>query len=76
MRVLSIIAQLFCSLLYNQIPFYMDWPNYNVNRQARGVEMWRFKYLVCLISKHIWIGSLYRYCVRCGKLEIEHAHNY
>jgi hypothetical protein len=42
--------------------------------------MWRFKYLICLISKHLWIGSLYKYCLRCGKLEIEeeqvqaHAH--
>jgi hypothetical protein len=36
--------------------------------------MWRLKYLICLVSRHIWIGSLYRYCLRCGKLELEHAH--
>jgi hypothetical protein len=40
-----------------------------------GKEMWRFKYVICLVSRHIWIGSLYRYCLRCGKLEIEHAHD-
>ena len=38
-----------------------------------GAVMWRFKYLVCLISKHVWIGSLKRYCLRCGKLEMQHS---
>ncbi len=38
--------------------------------------MWIFKYLVCLISRqHIWVGSTYKYCVRCGKLEAEHAYD-
>lgn len=40
--------------------------------------MWIFKYLICLISSHLWIGSIYKYCLRCGKLEVEptveHAH--
>jgi hypothetical protein len=38
--------------------------------------MWIVMYLVCLIKHHLWIGSMYRYCVRCGKLEIEHNHTY
>jgi hypothetical protein len=33
--------------------------------------MWVFKYLVCLISKHLFVGSQYKYCLRCGKLELE-----
>ncbi len=38
--------------------------------------MWVFKYLKCLIYKHIWIGSIYRYCLRCGKLEeVQHSHD-
>jgi len=37
--------------------------------------MWIFKYFICLLNKHIWTGSFYRYCLRCGKLEIEHAHD-
>jgi hypothetical protein len=32
--------------------------------------MWRFKYLVCLVTCHNWAGSNYRYCLRCGKLEL------
>ena len=32
--------------------------------------MWIIRYLVCLVSKHIWAGSIYRYCLRCGKLEM------
>ncbi len=32
--------------------------------------MWVFKYLVCLVKDHIWVGSRYRYCLRCGKLEM------
>ena len=32
--------------------------------------MWVFKYLICLITDHLWVGSRYRYCLRCGKLEI------
>ena len=35
--------------------------------------MWFFKYLFCLVFKHVWVGSLYKYCLRCGKLELEHA---
>jgi hypothetical protein len=34
--------------------------------------MWIFKYLVCLVKDHNWIGSHDRYCLRCGKLEIAH----
>jgi hypothetical protein len=34
--------------------------------------MWIFKYLVCLIKNHAFIGSGYKYCVRCGKLDFEH----
>ena len=37
--------------------------------------MWIFKYVVCLVSRHhLWIGSVYKYCVRCGKLECEHLY--
>ena len=32
--------------------------------------MWIFKYLVCLVKDHNWIGSRYCYCLRCGKLEL------
>ena len=32
--------------------------------------MWVFKYVVCLVKEHIWVGSRYRYCLRCGKLEM------
>ena len=32
--------------------------------------MWRLKYVICLLTHHCWIGSDYKYCVRCGKLEI------
>ena len=32
--------------------------------------MWRFKYLVCLVTRHDWAGSNNRYCLRCGKLEL------
>jgi len=28
-----------------------------------------FKYLICLVTDHIWVGSRYHYCLRCGKLE-------
>jgi len=35
--------------------------------------MWVFKYLVCLVSKHQYVGSNYKYCLRCGKLERENA---
>jgi hypothetical protein len=34
--------------------------------------MWIFKYVKCVVTRHIWIGSVYKYCVRCGKLDIEH----
>lgn len=38
------------------------------------VDMWIFKYFICLLSRHhLWIGSLYKYCVRCGKIELERA---
>jgi hypothetical protein len=30
--------------------------------------MWIFKYLVCLIQHHEWVGARYKYCLRCGKL--------
>jgi hypothetical protein len=33
--------------------------------------MWIFKYLVCLVNKHQYVGSGYKYCLRCGKLEQE-----
>jgi len=38
--------------------------------------MWIFKYLVCLMCNHSFIGitwrhSPYRYCLRCGKVEAE-----
>lgn len=32
--------------------------------------MWRFKYLVCLVTRHDWVGSNNRYCLKCGKLEL------
>lgn len=32
--------------------------------------MWVFKYFVCIVKDHIWVGSRYRYCLRCGKLEM------
>jgi hypothetical protein len=32
--------------------------------------MWRFKYLICLVTCHNWVGSNYHYCLRCGKLEL------
>jgi hypothetical protein len=37
-------------------------------REAKS--MWRLKYLVCLVAHHNWMGVRYRYCLRCGKLEI------
>ena len=37
--------------------------------------MWILKLVVCLFFGHVWIGSMYKYCVRCGKLELEHAHD-
>ncbi len=38
--------------------------------------MWIFKYLVCLVHKHIfiditWQGSPYQYCLRCGQIELQ-----
>ena len=33
--------------------------------------MWIFKYLICLVKNHNWVGSGYRYCLRCGKLTQE-----
>ncbi|MBI4286379.1 MAG: hypothetical protein HY670_10865 [Chloroflexi bacterium] len=40
--------------------------------------MWVQKYLVCLLRKHIFIvmhsqDSFFHYCLRCGKVENEHA---
>ncbi len=32
--------------------------------------MWILKYIICLVHRHIWVGSRYHYCLRCGKLEI------
>jgi hypothetical protein len=31
--------------------------------------MWVFKYLLCLFLKHDYVGSGYKYCLRCGKLD-------
>ncbi len=36
--------------------------------------MWIFKYFACLIGNHsfidiIWRGSVYQYCLWCGKVE-------
>ncbi len=31
---------------------------------------WILKYLICLVNRHIWVGSRYQYCLRCGKLEL------
>ena len=31
--------------------------------------MWLFKYLKCLLSSHLWVGSRSRYCLRCGKTD-------
>ena len=31
--------------------------------------MWILWFLVCIVLKHSWTGSTYRYCLRCGKLE-------
>ena len=33
--------------------------------------MWVISYVKCMVRKHLWIGSNYRYCVRCGKLELD-----
>ena len=38
--------------------------------------MWIFKYLVCLMYSHsfvdiTWKGLPYRYCLHCGKVEIQ-----
>ena len=38
--------------------------------------MWIFNYLVCLIYYHsfvdiTWKDSPYRYCLRCGKVEVQ-----
>lgn len=43
--------------------------------------MWVLKYLVGLVRKHIFaaitLGKLpYRYCLRCGKLELKEADNH
>jgi len=40
--------------------------------------MWVFKYLICLVLKHIfvnilWEDSPYQYCLRCGKIEVHDA---
>jgi len=40
--------------------------------------MWLYKYVVCLMRKHLFIplqshGSSYQYCLRCGKLAMEAA---
>ena len=40
--------------------------------------MWIFKYLACLRHDHNRInviveGALYRYCLRCGKVEAQNA---
>jgi len=38
--------------------------------------MWIFKYLVCLMHSHSFVGitwkdSPYQYCLRCGKVEAQ-----
>jgi hypothetical protein len=33
--------------------------------------MWIIGYLQCLVKHHLWVGSGYRYCLRCGKLEFD-----
>jgi hypothetical protein len=40
--------------------------------------MWLYKYVVCLIKKHLFIplqsrGASYQYCLRCGKLAVATA---
>ncbi len=32
---------------------------------------WILKYLICLVNRHIWVGSRYQYCLRCGKLGLQ-----
>ena len=39
--------------------------------------MWVLKYIICIIRKHIFAAmsledSPYQYCLRCGKVELEH----
>jgi hypothetical protein len=51
------------------------WGKYNPSTGERENDrearlMWRLKYLVCLVAHHSWVGFRYRYCLRCGKLEI------
>jgi hypothetical protein len=48
---------------------YNPWTGERENSREANF-MWRLKYLVCLVSHHNWIGFRYRYCLRCGKLEI------
>ena len=38
--------------------------------------MWIFKYLVCLVRKHIFASIIlqdlpYQYCLRCGKVQVQ-----
>ena len=38
--------------------------------------MWIFKYLVCLVRKHIFASIIlqdlpYHYCLRCGKVQVQ-----
>ncbi len=40
--------------------------------------MWIFKYLVCLVRKHIftnliWQDLPYHYCLRCGKVQVQNG---
>jgi hypothetical protein len=40
--------------------------------------MWIFKYLVCLVRKHIFASIIlqdlpYQYCLRCGKVQVQDA---
>jgi hypothetical protein len=37
--------------------------------------MWIFKYMICLFTQHMWVGSSYKYCLRCGKVETKHAYD-
>ncbi len=53
------------------LAFIFRWQNSTkYHRKSWRCVVWIFKYLVCLVRDHIWVGSRYRYCLRCGKLEL------
>ena len=42
--------------------------------------MWLINYLVCVVRKHLYAAITikqlsYRYCLRCGKFELEYENN-